>query len=88
LLTGLLGTVPELLVAYMTSVVPGALLPTDLLIDPSLREYADTNLKGTTLLRLHKLATVHFRDVIRPIGALPPTAMREVEARLRTLLNL
>jgi mRNA-degrading endonuclease toxin of MazEF toxin-antitoxin module len=88
LLTGFLGTVPEILVAYMTSVVLSALLPTDLLIDPSLSEYAGTNLKGTTLLRLHKLATVHRRDVIRPIGALSPTAMREVEARLRSLLNL
>jgi hypothetical protein len=88
LLTGPLGTVPEVLAAYMSSVVPPALLPTDLLIDPALPEYASTNLRGVTLLRLHKLATIHLRDVVRSLGSLSAAAALDVETRLRILLNL
>jgi mRNA interferase MazF len=36
LLTGPLGDVPEILVAYISSVLPATLLATDILLDPSL----------------------------------------------------
>src|SRR6266851_8172338 len=45
LLTGSLGSVPEVLVAYISSVVPGQLLPSDLLIDPAKPEFQSTHLK-------------------------------------------
>jgi hypothetical protein len=45
LLTGPLGSVPEVLVAHMTSVVPATLLPTDILIDPKQSQHSGTNLK-------------------------------------------
>ena len=87
-LSGLVGPVPEVLVAYMTSVIPGGLLATDLLVDPSLPLFAGTNLRAVTLLRLHKLATIHARDVVRIVGGMTPAAMIEVETRLRMFLNL
>jgi hypothetical protein len=34
LLTGTLGSVPEVLVAYISSVIPAQLLPSDVLLDP------------------------------------------------------
>lgn len=34
LLTGALGSVPEILVAYISSVVPVQTLPSDLILDP------------------------------------------------------
>jgi len=88
LLTGPVGPVPELLVAYITSVIPANLLATDLLLDPSKPEHATTNLKTVSLLRLHKLATVHNSNVVRRLGNLSPTILAEVDARLRLLLNL
>ena len=72
LLTGPLGSVPEVLVAYMTSVIPSSLLPTDILIDPGQPEHQGTNLKQATLLRLHKLATIHNTDLARRLGAVSP----------------
>jgi mRNA interferase MazF len=60
LLTGPLGSVPEVLVAYVTSVIPSPLLPTDILIDPRQPQHSGTGLKQVTLLRLHKLATIHM----------------------------
>jgi len=88
LLTDPIGPVPEILAAYMSSIVPAVLLPTDLVIDPTLPEHASTNLKFTTVLRLHKLATIHGSDIVRSIGSVAPPTWSEVEARLRLLLGL
>jgi mRNA-degrading endonuclease toxin of MazEF toxin-antitoxin module len=88
LLTGPLGTVPEVQVAYITSVMPAGLLPTDIVLDPSRPEHATTNLRTTSVLRLHKLATIHESDVARYLGKLSAAAQAEVEAKLQILLNL
>ncbi len=88
LLTGSLGSVPEFLTAYMTSVVPPSLLPTDILIDPSQPQHLGTGLKQATLLRLHKLATIHDGDIIRQLGQVSAATWSDVEAKLRLLLNL
>jgi mRNA-degrading endonuclease toxin of MazEF toxin-antitoxin module len=88
LLTSLVGPVPEVLAAYMTSVAPSALLPTDLVLDPSLPEHASTNLTALSIVRLHKLATLHQRDVHRLLGTLSATTIAEVDSRLRILLGL
>jgi mRNA-degrading endonuclease toxin of MazEF toxin-antitoxin module len=87
-LTGPLGSVPEFLVGYMSTVLPAPLLPTDLVLDPSQPEHAGTNLSATSVVRLHKLATIHRRSLVRPLGRVSPATWAEVEARLRILLNL
>jgi mRNA interferase MazF len=88
LLTGPVGTVPEVLVAYISSVIPTQLLPPDLVLDPSKPEHASTKLKTISILRLHKLATIHQRNIVRLLGKLSSSAVSEVEVKLRTLLNL
>lgn len=88
LLTGPVGSVPEVLVAYISSVVPAALLPTDVVLDPATTQYASTMLKTRSVLRLHKLATVHTRNVVRRLGNLSPAASAEVKERLRSFLGL
>jgi hypothetical protein len=88
LLTGPLGTVPEVLTAYMTSIIPPTLLPTDIVIDPSQLQHAGTNLKQVTLVRLHKLATIHDSDVIRRLGQVSTATWADVEVKLKFLLNL
>ena len=88
LLSGPLGTTPEFLVAYITSIIPKGLLPTDMLLDPMLPEHSGTNLKTPSLLRLHKLATIHRTDIVRLTGQLSPAAWSMVETKLRLLLNL
>jgi len=88
LLTGSLGSVPEVLTAYMTSVIPATQLPTDILIDPKQLQHSAMGLKQVTLLRLHKLATVHDGDVMRYLGQLSAATWSDVETKLRLLLNL
>ena len=88
LLTGPLGSVPEILVAYISSVIPPTLLDTDIVLDPALAEHATTNLKTRSVLRLHKLATIHARNIVRRLGALPSATGSQVDDRLRALLSL
>jgi mRNA interferase MazF len=88
LLTGPVGSVPEVLVAYISSVVPSALLPTDMVLDPVTAQHASTMLKTRSVLRLHKLATVHARNLVRRLGTLSHATSGEVKERLRSLLEL
>jgi mRNA interferase MazF len=88
LLTGPIGSVPELLVAYVSSVLPPQLLPTDIILDPHAADHASTKLKAVSVLRLHKLATIHRKSVVRLLGAISATTQSDVEAKLRALLRL
>ena len=88
LLTGPVGSVPEVLVAYISSVMPSPLLPSDLILDPATADHSSTNLKTKSVVRLHKLATIHSRNVVRHLGSLSPKTEAEVDDKLRTLLSL
>lgn len=88
LLTGPLGTVPEVVVADISSVVPAVLLPTDIVLDPANPQHALTNFKAVSVLRLHKLATIHKRSLARHLGVIAPHTERDVADRLRGLLKL
>lgn len=88
LLTDRIGPVPEVLVAYISSVVPSTLLPSDIVLDPSQSDQTTTNLKTISVLRLHKLATIHARNIVRRIGKLSSTTSAEVNAKVRSLLEL
>src|SRR5579883_2980256 len=64
-LAGPIGPIPEVLVAYISSVLPTALMPSDLVLDPAQAEFRSTNLKTASVLRLHKLATICVADGLR-----------------------
>jgi mRNA interferase MazF len=88
LLTGSVGSVPEVLVAYISSVLPAQPLPSDLVVDPSAPEFQGTHLKVRSALRLHKLATIHCSSLARRLGALETQQQAIVAEKLRTLLGL
>jgi mRNA interferase MazF len=88
LLTGPLGDVPEVLVAYISSVIPDVLLASDIVLRPATVEHACTNLKTASVVRLHKLATIHARNLVRRLGTLPVDLVSEVDLKLKELLSL
>jgi len=85
-LAGPVGPIPEVLVAYISSVLPAALMPSDLVLDPAKPEFRPTNLKTASVLRLHKLATIHASMIVRHLGDLPQSHKTTVAAKLRDLL--
>ena len=88
LLTGKVGSVPEVLVAYISSVKPSHILASDLELDPSKPEFKSTNLKVISTLRLHKLATIHASSLVSRLGFLDTATYAVVHARLKVLLSL
>ena len=88
LLTAPVGPVPEILVAYISSVVPQELISSDLLIDPAEPQFDSTHLKMLSVLRLHKLATIHVSSLVRQLGGLKEEEQAVVAGKLRHFLNL
>jgi mRNA interferase MazF len=88
LLTGALGSVPEVLVAYISSVIPAQPIPSDLILDPSKQEFRSTHLKTTSAVRLHKLATIHSSSLVRYLGTIDSAALATVASKLKQLLRL
>jgi hypothetical protein len=88
LLTEPLGAVPEILVAYISSVIPARLLPSDLILDLVRTEFRSTNLKTSSALRLHKLATIHRSSLARYLGVLDSGSCSTVASKLKDLLKL
>ena len=88
LLTSPIGTSAEVVAVYISSVIPATLLPSDIVLDPQTPEFASTGLKVISLLRLHKLATIHSSSVQRFLGSLSASALQEVDTKLRAVLNL
>jgi mRNA interferase MazF len=88
LLTGTVGSIPEVLTAYISSVVPTQLLPSDILLDPSKPEYRGTHLKAVSVLRLHKLATLHSSTLVRYLGSIDSPVKDLLSSKLRALLGL
>jgi mRNA interferase MazF len=83
---GLIGQ--DLVLAGISSVVRGALAPADYTIDMTHPEFALTGLRVTSVLRLHKLATVEQSVVTRRLGRLGPQLQVEADARLRVVVGL
>jgi mRNA interferase MazF len=88
LLTDPVGIIPEILVAYISSVIPSHLLPSDLLLDPSVPGFRSTNLKTPSALRLHKLATIHCSSLARYLGVVDSRTWSAVASKLKDLLGL
>lgn len=88
LLTAPVGPIPEVLVAYISSVVPARLLSSDLVLDPSVPEYSSTNLKTKSALRLHKLATIHSSSLARYLGVLSSSTYNTAISKLRKFLQV
>jgi mRNA interferase MazF len=88
LLTGAVGLVPEVLVSYISSVMPGQLLPSDLVMDPGKPQFRSTNLKVLSTLRLHKLATIHLSSLVRYLGVVDAPMLDLAAKKLTALLRL
>ena len=88
LLTSPVGASAEVVAAYISSIVPSALLPSDLVLNPQNSKDASTGLKVISVLRLHKLATIHSSIFQRRLGELAPETLEQVDSRLRILLSL
>ena len=88
LLSGPVGIGTEVIVAYISSVIPTSLLDSDILIDPAEPEHQSTRLKAPSVLRLHKIATIHRTSLQRRLGSISDATQQMVDATLRATFGL
>nr|BAL59489.1 plasmid maintenance toxin/cell growth inhibitor [Candidatus Acetothermum autotrophicum] len=87
-LTDPVGPYRHVIVAFISSQIPLDLLETDLLLEAHHPEFAQTGLKVSSVLRLHRLMTISTTIIRRELGQLSPEMQRAVEERLRKLFKL
>jgi len=87
-LTEIVGGRRQVVLAFITSVVPPKLEPTDVLLDPGRADFARTGLRVRSALRLHRMVTVSTEIILRQLGVLPPELQAEIQKRLRALFAL
>ena len=78
----------HVVVAFVTSCVPAALLATDLVIAPSDDGFDMTGLRTVSTLRLHRLMTVATTTFLRELGELPMQMQEQVRNKLALLFDL
>lgn len=86
LLSGPLSTIPEFITAYITSMMPNPLLATDVVIDLANPDHSQSGITTTSVIRLHKISTIHRRDLIRKLGALPSVMTPLISSGLRSAI--
>jgi mRNA interferase MazF len=87
-LTEPVGPHRHVVLAFVTSQVEPAPLPSDLVLDPRDPGFAQTGLRLPSTLRLHRLMTASTALIRRELGRLSPAHLAAVDARLRQLLGL
>ncbi len=78
----------DVVLAFVSSVAASRLLPTELSLGPSHRDFRATGLKVPSVIRCDKLATVEHRIILGELGVLSPGLLNEVDGRLRHALAL
>ncbi|MBN8248361.1 MAG: type II toxin-antitoxin system PemK/MazF family toxin, partial [Verrucomicrobia bacterium] len=87
-LTDAVGAHRHVVLAFITSVVPSKVEPTDLLLDPGSADFGPSGLRVRSALRLHRMVTVSASIIQRQLGTLTPNLQVQVQQRLRTLFAI
>jgi mRNA interferase MazF len=78
----------DVVLVAISSVVRGSRVRTDYIVNTGHPEFLLTGLRVTSVLRLHKLATVERAVIVRRLGRLGPQLQAEVDKLLPAVLGL
>lgn len=78
----------DVILAFISSIVPAQVVLTDLIVDPESSEGRNAGLKRISVIKCDKLATVQRRILLGELGSLSPTLRREMDQRLKQTLAL
>ena len=88
-LTNPVGKYKIVICAFISSKIPKELLATDILIDSQSFDFEKTGLLNTSVIRLHKLASLQVNNYIfGKIGEIGLKQEKEVKQKLKILFNL
>ena len=78
----------DVIVAFITSVVPDKFSDTDLLIDAKHPDYKKSGLLKNSIIKLDKLATLNQNIFSGELGSVSDTRLLVVNKKLKTALGL
>ncbi len=86
-LTEPVGPHRHVILAFITSRVPAHPLETDVLLDGGHPDFAQTGLRSSSVLQLHRLMTATTSLIRRELGQLSPRLQGEIAGRLQKLFE-
>ena len=87
-LTDPIGPHRHVILAFISSRIPDALLESDLSLDAAEPDFAETGLRVSSTLRLHRLMTVTTSLIRRELGRLSPRMQADADYKLHHLFRL
>jgi len=78
----------DVIVAFISSVIPNELSETDLLFDSKRKDFRNSGLKKKSLIKLDKLATLNKLIFTGELGVVNPDTLTEIDKRLKIALDL
>lgn len=86
-LTKPIGKHKIIVIAFITTQID-EVLESDFLLDTKDKEFTQTGLKYTSVIRLHKLTSIPLENVEGEIGSLPFEWKDEIQSKLKSLFQL
>jgi mRNA interferase MazF len=87
-LTEPIGFYQHVILAFISSRLPDELLDSDLVIDSNDKDFGNTGLRVTSVLRLHRLMTATTLLIVRELGELSSVMQKRVSGKLKELFEL
>lgn len=94
-LTDPIGPHRHVVLAFITSNIPGDLLETDFVLDSAEADFSSTGLRVASTLRLHRLMTLTTALIVRAtalivreLGSISPEIQSKIDDRLHKLFKL
>lgn len=78
----------HIVLAFITSRISNNPSATDFIIDSAATDFANTGLKISSTIRLHRLMTASKSIIKRQLGELSSNQQKEIENRLRKLFGI
>lgn len=79
---------PDVIVAFISSVIPVHLEETDFILDISHPDFIHTGLRKRSVFKMDKLATLDVNIFTGEMGEVPDAIFEELQIRLKKALNL
>lgn len=78
----------DVVVAFISSVIPSRLSETDLLVDQNEPDFRNSGLLKTSVIKVDKLLTIEKHILTGEIGNLPERFIKELDKRLKLTFDL
>ncbi len=78
----------DIIVAFISSIVPPASNPTDYILSQNHQDFAISGLKKDSVIKADKLATINLSIVSGEMGYVSAPTLKEIDARLKIALGL